>query len=151
RVTRERKARSHSNKNMKTVTKFIYLTFAVAILAIGGSTANAGPGDIFVADFNTNTIYKFAPDGTPGIFANTGLNHPVGLAFDATGNLFEADDGTGRIYKFAPDGTPSIFATGLNAPRGLAFDNAGNLFEADYGSGTVRKFAPDGTELSAVA
>ena len=133
------------NKHMKTITKFIYATFAVAILAIGGSIANAAPSDLFVADYNANTIYKFAPDGTRSIFVDTGLNHPVGLAFDAAGNLFEADDGSGRIYKFAPDGTQSTFATALSSPRGLAFDNAGNLLEADYGTGTIYKFAPDGT------
>jgi sugar lactone lactonase YvrE len=120
------------------------IALAFASLAIGASTANGTPGDLFVSDPSTNTIYKFAPDGTRSTFA-TGLNAPLGLAFDGEGNLFEADNVSGTIYKFAPDGTPSTFATGLNEPTGLACDSAGNLFVSDTPNGTIYKFAPDGT------
>ena len=145
------------HKHMKTMTKFIYATFAAFVpiplvlafvaLAIGASTANAAPGDLFEADYYSNTIYKFVPDGTRSTFA-TGLNYPLGLAFDGAGNLFAADNGSGTIYKFAPDGTRSTFASGLNQPWGLTFDSAGNLFEADNGDGTIYKFAPDGTRTN---
>jgi hypothetical protein len=134
-----------STKEMKTIMKFIYTIFAVAILAIGGSTANAAPGDLFVADYNANTIYKFTSDGTPTIFVDTGLNHPYGLAFDSHGDLFEADssNATHAIYKFAPNGIRTTFASaGLNGPSALVFDNGGNLFAAD---GLIYKFDPDGT------
>src|SRR5882724_6788018 len=127
------------------------LFIAFVVLAIGVSTANGAPGDLFASEpYGNNTIDKFAPDGTRSIFA-TGLNvdGPNGLAFDSAGYLFTADygsgSGDGTIYKFAPDGTRSIFATGLYAPGGLAFDSAGNLFVGDDLSGTIYKFAPDGT------
>ena len=126
---------------MKTITKLIYSTLAVVSLAISALTANADPGDIFVSD--TNVIYKFTPNGAQNTFA-TGLNDPIGLAFDAAGNLFEADYTTGVIYEFDPNGTRSTFATGLNYPVPLAFDAAGNLFEGDYGSGNIYKFDPNG-------
>jgi sugar lactone lactonase YvrE len=126
----------------------IRLVLVFVVLAIGASTANGAPGDLFTTDNLDGMIYKFAPDGTRSTFA-TGLNYPEGLAFDSEGYLLVADDGTGvgdgTIYKFAPDGTRSIFATGLNYPFGLACDSAGNLFESDLVSGTIYKFAPDGT------
>src|SRR5215211_5030347 len=119
---------------MKTITKFTYVRVALVALAIGTLTAKAAPGDLFASVGGGGAIYKFAPDGTQSTFA-TGLNGPVGLAFDSADNLFEADAGSGTINKFTPDGTRSTFASGLNGPTGLAFDIAGNLFEADIGGG----------------
>ena len=59
---------------MKTVTKFsnaafaafvpIPLVLAFVALAIGASTTNGAPGDLFEADSGSGTIYKFAPDST---------------------------------------------------------------------------------------
>ena len=136
---------------MKT-TKLIRrrgLLMIVAAASFMAVTASAAPGDIFVADYGSGSdgsgiIYKYAPDGTPTIFA-TGLFAPEGLAFDNAGNLFESDNGSGIIYKFPADGGPrSPFSTGLNGPVGLAFDNAGNLFVANYNDGTIKKFTPSG-------
>jgi hypothetical protein len=152
----ERKQIPKKQNIMKTITKSIYPIFAAFILiplplvalAMGGSTANAAPGDLFVSDAGTNSINKFTPAGTRSTFAS-GLNFPTALAFDSAGNLFEADSGSATIYKFAPDGTRSTFASGLSSPTGLAFDSAGNLFVADQfeadGTGSIYKFAPDGT------
>src|SRR4051794_32891836 len=118
--------------SIKPTKKFISAAFAVVILATGALTANAAPGDIFVGDYGSGTIYKFTPDGAQSIFA-IGLAGPDGLAFDNAGNLFEANFDDNTIYKFAPDATRTSFVTtGLNHPAGLAFDRAGSLFEADY-------------------
>src|SRR5438046_177498 len=105
----------------------------------------AAPGDLYEADNSSNTILKFAPDGTESTFAS-GLNGPFGLAFDSSGNLFEADYNSNKIFKFTPGGTKSTFASGLSNPTGLAFDRSGNLFETDQGSGTIFKFTPAGTK-----
>lgn len=98
---------------------------------------------------NSNTIEKFAPDGTDlGVFASTGLNLPMGLAFDRLGNLYAANFGGNTIEKFAPDGTDlGVFANVIR-PTGLAFDAAGNLYVANFGN-TIERFAPDGTPLAA--
>jgi hypothetical protein len=137
------------NTQMKTLMKqrlyaSTQLVLALVALAVGASTANGAPGDLFESDLNSGTINKFAPDGTRSTFA-TELNWPNGLAFDSAGNLYGGDQYSGTIYKFAPDGTRSTFATGLNNPTALACDSGGNLFEADWLSGTIYKFAPDGT------
>lgn len=109
-------------------------------------TANAAPGDIYVADYGTRTIYRYTPDGSTRTVFTSELSSPEGLAFDSAGNLFVADTESNTIYKFATDGTQSTFAnTGLSSPVGLAFDNEGNLYEADYGSGTIYKFTSAGT------
>ena len=80
------------NKYLKKITKFIYAAFAAfvpnplllafVVAAIRASTANAAPGDLFVGDLGSGTIYKSAPDGAQRTFA-TGLTNPLGLAFDS--------------------------------------------------------------------
>ena len=115
---------------------------ATALLPI---SVLAASGDLYEADNGSNTILKFAPDGTESPF-RSGLNGPFGLAFDSSGNVFEGDTGTNTIFKFTPDGTGSTFAFGLSGPIGLAFDSSGNLFEADYNSGMIFKFTPAGTK-----
>src|SRR5947207_4169490 len=117
---------------------------ATALLPI---SVLAAPGDLYEADNSSDTIFKFAPDGTKTTFAS-GLSGPVGLAFDGSGILFEADYNSGTIFKFTPDGTKSTFASGLSNPTGLAFDSSGNLFEADQGSDTIFMFTPAGSKSS---
>src|SRR6478609_5716386 len=117
---------------------------ATAVLPI---SLLAAVGDLYEADFSSNTVFKFTPDGTKSPFAS-GLNGPYGLAFDGSGNLFVAGQGSNTIFKFSPAGTKSTFASGLSGPVGLAFDSSANLFEADYNSGTIFKFTPDGTKTT---
>src|SRR6266487_3462103 len=87
---------------------------ATALLPI---SVLAASGDLYEADNGSNTIFKFAPDGTESTFA-FGLSGPIGLAFDSSGNLFEADYNSGMIFKFTPAGTKSTFAAGLSKTVG---------------------------------
>jgi len=110
-------------------------------------------GNLYVADFNNGTIFKYSATGAL-INANfiTGLSLPVGIAFDAAGNLYVADFGTGTIKKFGPTGGAvplTTFGAGLQ-PYGLAFDAAGILYEADFNmgpNGVINRFTTAGTAL----
>ena len=120
----------------------------LALLALIGLmipiTLHATPGDIYVADTGSGTIFKFAPDGTKSTVAS-GLKFPDALAFDVTGNLFVAEVNTGIIYKFTPAGVKTTFAFAVNSPQGMAFDGTGNLFVSETATNQISKFAPDGT------
>jgi sugar lactone lactonase YvrE len=62
-------------------------------------------GNLYVSNMDSNTIEKFAPDGTDlGVFASTGLNWPFGLMFDSAGNLYAANRGNDTIEKFSSTG-----------------------------------------------
>jgi DNA-binding beta-propeller fold protein YncE len=70
-------------------------------------------GNIFVSDYSTNAIHKIANDGTNlGVFANSGMFHPGGIAFDPDGYLYVANNGHGyepspfsnSVHKFGPAG-----------------------------------------------
>src|SRR4051812_3156370 len=98
----------------------------VAFLSLLSATSSRGaPGDLYVGDVGSNSIFKFTPDGTKTTFAS-GLNGPAGLAFDSKGNLYATDGFGSTIFKFTPAGEKSIFASDLEYPAGLAFDGSGN-------------------------
>jgi sugar lactone lactonase YvrE len=75
-------------------------------------------GNLYVADYNANTIRKIAPDRVVTTIA--------GLA-DSPGSV----DGRGSAARF-------------NGPKGIAVDADGNLFMSDYRNCTIRKMTPDG-------
>jgi len=123
------------------------LTLAAALL----TAPSASRADIlYVASLYNQSILKFdtATGANLGVFANTGLSEPEGIAFDSSGNLYAANFYTSSIEKFTPKGIGSIFAyTGSYQPIGLAFDNQGNLYVADGGNNTsnnIVKFTPSG-------
>jgi len=150
---------------MKTITKFTSAAFAVVVLAIGGATANAALGDLFVsidptAENGAGSILRYAPDGTQSVFAS-GLSQPRAMAFDHFGNLFVTtttfDEATkmyqASVLKITSDGIQSIFATfdGNLFGQGVVFDRTGNLFVAvvdetnfPTGPSTIYKFPPNG-------
>ena len=117
---------------------------AALSLALAGHV-QAWPGDLYVAHYTANTIQRFTPGGAASVFANTGLNGPFGLAFDAAGDLYASNFAGNTIERFTPGGAASVFAsTGLSNPEGLAFDAAGNLYAANYTGNTIEQFTPGG-------
>jgi DNA-binding beta-propeller fold protein YncE len=64
---------------------------------------------------------QITPGGSVSLFAQNGLNGPVGLAFDSAANLYAANANNNTVVRFSPDGVGSVFAsTGLNDPIGIA-------------------------------
>jgi sugar lactone lactonase YvrE len=150
--------------NLPSHFKFtlIALMLVLAVSAVGliPQSAYADPGDLYVSDTFSNTIYVVGSDGTlkrtflvPTSDPAGGQN--IGVAFDAIGNLFVSHFDnvgvTGSIIKITPAGAQSTFADGLQIPIGLAFDTAGNLLVVDNafavdGAGTILKFTPPFTD-----
>ena len=124
-------------------TTRISLAAGTALLALAASAlpALAMPGDLYVSNFNSNTIERFTPGGAASVFA-TGLSFPVALAFDASGNLYAANLDTNTIEQFTPGGAASVFATGLNNTDALAFDASGNLYVGNFS--TIERLTPGG-------
>lgn len=128
-------------------------------------------GNVFVSDFNNQTIRKIAPDGlvttVAGMAGSGGTNNgagatarfkgPWGLAINGSGVLFVADYTNHVIRKISPGGMVTTYAGGMGVsgtndatgtsarfknPRGLALDAAGNLYVSDSGNHTIRKITP---------
>jgi uncharacterized protein (TIGR03437 family) len=138
-------------------------------------------GNFYIADTANNAIRKVtAKTGIITTVAGTGdptglyngdnhpavkatLNHPVGIALDASGNLYIADTGnhvirkvtypSGIITTVAGNGTPGYagdgkkvsIATQLNSPKGVAVDSSGNIYIADTTNSRIRMIGTDNT------
>jgi sugar lactone lactonase YvrE len=111
---------------------------AGAFLLLASSTQAQ---NLFVADFSNNSIEIFNSSGSESVFANSGLDGPMGLAFDNAGNLYVGNWYNNTIVKYNTAGQYSVFAgSGLNNPRGLACDANGNLYVANYNGDDVIEF-----------
>jgi len=62
--------------------------------------------NLYVAEFHANRIERFDANGHGTIFANSGLNGPMGLAFDSLGKLYVGNWSDNTILKYTPSGTP---------------------------------------------
>jgi sugar lactone lactonase YvrE len=152
---------------------------SAAVLSPGGIVV-APSGDLYVADFGTDSIRKVSPDGTVTTLAGTGgynagsadgtgaaasFNHPAGIAIDRSGNLYVADSGNNTIRKVTSTGKVSTYAgrAGVsgsadgpasqalfNQPWGVAVDGSGIVYVADSGNAVIRAISTDGV-VSTVA
>ncbi len=74
------------------------------------------------------------------------LNHPSGVAADASGNLYIADGDNHRVRRVASDGTITSIAPAVpwSAPSGVSIDAAGNIYVVDTDLKRVVRIAPAG-------
>lgn len=112
--------------------------------------AGSAPGqNLFVTAADNGNIYEVAQGGTSSSTFATGMDNPIGLAFNSSGDLFVANtdynSGYGSIVEITPGGVQSTFASGIS-PQGLAINNAGDVFEADYNSGNINEYTSSGAE-----
>lgn len=127
-------------------------------------------GNVYIADYNSDTIRKVTPAGavttpygragvagsTNGSGANALFNTPNAVAVDGSNNLYVADSGNDTIRKITLSGTVSTLAgraghvgsangsisqARFNNPQGVAVDATGNVYVADSGNNTIRKIA----------
>lgn len=86
-------------------------------------------GNLYVANFNSNTVDRISSDGTRTQFAAGGhLKGPIGLAADESGNIYVANYSGGTIARITPAGISTVIATGFKQPYYLILDRGGNLF-----------------------
>jgi DNA-binding beta-propeller fold protein YncE len=124
-----------------------------------GFLAFDGAGNLFLAAFFSNRVWKVSPQGWITTLAE--IQTPAGLAVDSSGNLFIINEGMSRVLKMTPEGEIMTVAGGgtkpprtadggpatqaqLDLPLGLAVDSAGNLFISEHYNRRVRKMSPDG-------
>ncbi len=72
-------------------------------------------GNLYVANYNNNTVSQVTPAGAVSTFAS-GFNLPDGLAFDSAGNLYVANWTGGTVSEVTPAGLVSTFASGFDDP-----------------------------------
>jgi len=154
--------------------------FTVAIQYSGGGLDGSGfapegiaidsSGDVWVPNYNSNSVSKFTYNGTvlchappcgSSGFTGAGLNQPTSVAVDIYGNAWVAnygviantDPGLWSISEFTAEGgelngPPGFAGSGLNSPYGIAIDNLSNTWVSNFGGNNLSEFNSGGTAMS---
>lgn len=95
-------------------------------------------GNIFVANYTENKIYKVSQSGEKTVFSSSeDINGPIGMAIDTEGNIYVANYLSNNIAKISSSGDTSIIVTGLNKPYFLYIDNNGRLYVSEQDTNTI--------------
>ena len=106
------------------------------ILSPTGITSDLN-GNLYVAAFSDNIIYKITPDNKRQIFIkNELINGPISLVSDSQGNIYVSNYSANNVIKITPQGTATVIIGRADKPYGLHID--GNmLFVTCQGSNSV--------------
>jgi len=109
---------------------------AALLLASGATRAvSLVPGDLVVADWAANAIFRMDPtSGAQTVISSGGsIVEALDVAIGPGGDLFVANGESGsNIVRIDPaTGAQSVLTTGVTFPTGLVFDAAGELLVAD--------------------
>ncbi|CNE93177.1 hypothetical protein [Yersinia frederiksenii] len=106
-------------------------------------------GDIYVASYNEDLVWRFMSNGNKTVFVR-GLATPAGLSFDSRARLLIANCRTNQILATHPNGEIEVVVEGLLTLVGavellngglLVSNIAGEdaVYVVDYGGTTVRR------------
>ena len=127
-------------------TRIKYLLAAAVLPFLLTVRSHGAAGDLYVTCFDSDSVVRITPSGTKSTFA-TGIDGPLGLAFDRSANLFVGEPViVGRIYKITPGGTKTVFANNAGRPQGLAFSRSGVLFATDSTHNLINRFDAAGNK-----
>lgn len=110
------------------------------------------PGNVYVADFDRNTVQKLSDNGQPiaelGSGRGTGarLDGPTAVAVDAAGNLYVIDHGNRRLQKVSATG--AVVSSWLIHGDGVAIDGRGRIDVVDGSAGVVKQLSAGGALLA---
>ena len=97
-------------------------------------------GNVFVACFSDNMIYKISPDGKKIIFIKTPkLNGPIAMVSDSDGNIYVSNYNADNVIKISPTGVITTLISNVQKPYGIHIK--GNLlFVSSQGSNSVLRY-----------
>jgi sugar lactone lactonase YvrE len=117
--------------------------------------------NVFIADTQTNAIYKCTEGGKISLFAGlpnndgfvngTGVNarfkNPTGIACDKSGNVYVADSGNLRLRKIDQNGKVTTIAGGFVYPYDCAVAPNGDIIVCDSGAHKIYRVTSSGRVL----
>ena len=94
-------------------------------------------GNLFVAGYSDNTIYKISPDNKKLVYIkDPRIDGPIGLAIDDDENIYIANYNKNNVLKVDANGQLSIFLDDVKSPYCM-YIIEGLLFVSSQGSNSV--------------
>ena len=97
-------------------------------------------GNVYIASFSDNIIYKVTPDGRQIVFIkNPQINGPIAMASDAKGNMYVSNYNSNNVVKITPTGGISVLINNVEKPYGMNVTD-GMLFVSSQGTNSVLRY-----------
>lgn len=97
-------------------------------------------GNVFVACFSDNMIYKITPDGRRIIFVKDAkISGPIAMVSDEVGNIYVSNYNADNVVKISPTGSISVQIANIMKPYGIYIAD-GMLFVSSQGSNSVLRY-----------
>ena len=97
-------------------------------------------GNIYVACFSDNMIYKITPEGKRIIYIkDSKINGPIAMVNDLLGNIYVSNYNSDNVLKISPTGSISVFIQKIEKPYGMYVHN-GMLYVSSQGSNSVVRY-----------
>ncbi len=104
-------------------------------------------GSLLQADYRENKIFRIAADGSRSVFADGGLDGPVGMVQKPDGAFIVANHRGGFLASVPETGGAAnvvVRDERMTGPNGVTIDPTGNIYVADLRSSIVFRWTPDG-------
>lgn len=102
--------------------------------------ATDSQGNVYIASFSDNIIYKVTPDGRQLVFIkNSQINGPIAMASDANGNMYVSNYNSNNVVKITPTGAVSVLINNVEKPYGMNVTD-GMLFVSSQGTNSVLRY-----------
>ena len=116
----------HNNRTVKRVD-LNGNTQHIATLSFNpGAVTVAQNGDIFVAEWSGNNVYKVDSGGVVTLYATFPQSLNYGLLVDSNGIMWVSHTASNKVTRLAVDGTQTVF-TVTGAPNGIVSDGSGGV------------------------
>lgn len=97
-------------------------------------------GNVYIASFSDNIIYKVTPDGRQIVFIkNPQINGPIAMVSDAKGNMYVSNYNSNNVVKITPTGGISVLINNVEKPYGMNITD-GMLFVSSQGTNSVLRY-----------
>lgn len=94
-------------------------------------------GNLYVAGYSDNVIYRITPKGDRVIFLKDNrLDGPIGMISDADGNMYVANYNANNVLKIDSTGFVTVLVSNVEKPYGLHVSN-GILYISSQGSNAI--------------
>lgn len=124
-----------SSQNSQTQTNGIY-----SQLDSPTGVAMDSEGNLFVASFSENVIYKITPEGKKIIIVKDArLSGPIGIAIDRENNIYVANYNKDNILKITPAGQINILLANVQKPY-IVFIRDNMLYISSQGANSVIRY-----------